>query len=162
MELKSSSKVVEEFVADHRRMTRRLAELLATVRRGDLKTAVDEADRIDREAGPHIEFEERVLYPEVGKARGAALEEKLRAEHETIRGGLLRLKQLKDQDARNPQVRDELEKTFETAIEHAEHCGTLISHLEVLPPQRKQAALNRLEEFRRAGRRWTELHRDRC
>jgi hypothetical protein len=160
VELKSSSRVVEEFVADHRRMTRGLADLLSMLRRRELSAAIGAADLLDREAGAHIEFEEHVLYPEVGRSRGPQLEEKLRDEHEVVRRGLLRLQKLPAPDADDPQVRAELERAFETAIQHAEHCGTLISHLAALSPQRQQEALGRLEEFRRAGRRWTELHGD--
>lgn len=157
MELKSSSPVVSEFVKDHQRMTRGLVDLLQIVRQGDLRAAVAAADKLDRESGPHIEFEEKVLYGEVGRMRGLRLEAQLRCEHDSIRNGLVRLSYLNEKDVDDPRVRAELVQTFETAIRHAESCGTLISHLESLSPERQQAAFEQLEAFRRAGRRWTEL-----
>lgn len=158
MPVKTSSKLVEQFAKDHRQLTRKLADLLAIVRRGELQTAAEMADRLDREAGAHIQFEEDVLYPQVGKVHGRAFQEKLLSEHEVARRGLLHLRHATPEQLQDPQLRAEVVRALSTAAIHAESCGTLISHLESLPEDAQQAAQARLEQFRREGRRWTDLH----
>jgi hypothetical protein len=160
MKAETSSHLVEEFANDHRRLTRGLAELLSTIRRGDLEAAVAIGDRIDRQAGGHIQFEESVLYPAVGKAQGRAYEEKLLSEHEVARRGLMRLAGLRDDELHDARVKAELIDAFSTAEQHAESCGTLISHLELLPVEEQKTALAQLQQCRREAPRWTQLHSD--
>ena len=42
-------------------------------------------------------------------------------------------------------------------LEHAEGCGTLLSHLEGLAPERLERLMAALLELRSQGIRWTEL-----
>ena len=57
------------FVDDHQTMTRGYVDLLEAIQSRDFALASQTAARIDELAGPHIEFEEQCLYPEVTKNR---------------------------------------------------------------------------------------------
>jgi hypothetical protein len=46
------------FLEDHRRLTRGLAAVLETLRRGDLTGATRAAEVLDEAAGPHVAFQE--------------------------------------------------------------------------------------------------------
>ena len=60
----------DAFVEDHRTLTRGLSRMLKLVEDGDYDEAARVAKELDRDAGPHIEFEEKSFYPEVRKTRG--------------------------------------------------------------------------------------------
>jgi hypothetical protein len=53
--------------------------------------------------------------------------------------------------------RAELISDLQGMLEHAEGCGTLLSHLEGLPPERLERLMTALLELRSQGIRWTEL-----
>ena len=150
--------LVKTFMDEHRTFMRGLSAVLEQVKRDDLMAARNLADELDQMAGPHIQFEEEILYPEVGRARGQGLERQLRDEHSVIRNAIERLLDVDFAKADLPKLRAELEVALKTAVQHAESCGTLISHLKTLSPVNQQEAIRRLCELRDIGTRWTELY----
>jgi hypothetical protein len=154
------SELVETFIEEHKTLMRGLAAILQKVKAGDLVAARELAEDLDRKVGPHIQFEEQVLYPEVGHARGRAFEKELRAEHMTVQRAIKRLiaPDLSEDDLL--AQRTELEAALQVAVEHAESCGTLISHLEALSPENQQEATKRHHQFCERKARWTELSED--
>jgi Hemerythrin HHE cation binding domain len=71
----------EAFGEDHAVLGRGLHELSTRLRGGDLTVAKLYAERLDREAGAHIGFEERCFYPALRPLLGDAEVERLRCEH---------------------------------------------------------------------------------
>jgi hemerythrin-like domain-containing protein len=61
------SSLERTFVEDHKHLTRGFSEILKALDADDWERASHLADELDRLVGSHIEFEERFLYPEVGK-----------------------------------------------------------------------------------------------
>ena len=145
------------FVAEHQTLMRGLTRVLQKLQAGDFSAARKLADELDRTAGPHIQFEEQVLYPEVGRARGKSYEQQLRDEHKTVQRAIKRLINSDLSDEELSSLRTELEGALNVAVEHAESCGTLISHLETFSAAERQQALQRHDEFRERAARWTEL-----
>ncbi len=146
----------DAFVEDHRHLTRGLNRLLKTLRAGDVESGVQIAEELDRTAGPHIQFEEEVLYPEIARTRGSEFTGRLYDEH----GQALRaIRTLLDADPEElpASAREQVIQDAQTGLDHAVSCGTLLSHLTTLPEEIQERLLGRLMELRREGRRWSEL-----
>jgi Hemerythrin HHE cation binding domain len=151
------SPLAAAFVTDHRLITRRLNRLRKAVRRDDLPAARRIAAELDRLAGPHIQFEEEVLYPHIGRILGEAYAVQLYHEHDAGRTALGRITRPGRPGAFSPAEREELERLLDTAVEHAGTCATLVSHLSEVPPQDQAEMHSRLLAARRDPLRWTEL-----
>jgi hypothetical protein len=54
-------------------------------------------------------------------------------------------------------VMADLTDRCQTMLEHAQSCGTLLTHLTALPPDEQNELLARLEHIRERGRSWSEL-----
>ena len=146
----------DAFHEDHRHLTQGLSAILEAVKKDDLPSAVRAADDVDQQAGPHIEFEEEVFYPEVAKSRGHAFVARLHREHDSGRDALERLRRLQGRERLEPEEKALIVADLHQALEHALSCGTLLSHVTTLDSDRQHEILQRLLQYRREGRRWTE------
>lgn len=151
------STLEEAFQEDHRVMTQGFSRLLKALEEDDLPQAIEIADDLDRHVGPHIEFEERVLYPQVSKDRGAAYVDQLYDEHQTALQAVNFLRGCRGKKKLTSEDRHRLIEQVKTALDHAISCGTLLSHLTVLDANRQQVLVEELNAFRRKQHRWTEL-----
>ncbi|MEZ6099691.1 MAG: hemerythrin domain-containing protein [Pirellulaceae bacterium] len=149
--------LVRLFLEDHQAMTRALVEVIARIEDHDMAGAQRLADELDRSAGAHIEFEEQVLYPEIGRCRGDRLEEKLRSEHRIVCHALNSLVRGRPLQLVDAVFQQEILQSLKTGLKHAEGCGTLISHLAAWPAAQQERAQQRLLDLRARGKRWTEL-----
>lgn len=145
------------FVEDHRTLIRGYRDAKEAVEKHDLATARTIAERLDQEAGAHIEFEERCLYPIVAAARGNEYASKLYHEH---KGTLQTLVELQAASSMDDAARLRWLGGLQEGLEHAATCGTLLSHLETLPVERQKELLERLRSLRTEKRRWSELSAD--
>ena len=152
-----TSPLGEAFGEDHRRLVRGFADLKTALERGDPDDARRIADRLDRAAGPHIQFEEEVLYPRVRRGAGPVLRRP--ALHRARR------RPRRDPAGAGPAVgiapaaraTRAADRRAQTTLDHALSCGTLLSHLTTLDPGQQADLLELLEEMRRRAMRWTEL-----
>ncbi len=155
------SPLAQAFIEDHQKVTRALVGLRDAVERGTLAEASARAQELDRVAGPHMEFEEKVFYPQVARMLGAEDTAMLYAEHHE---GQEVVKALLGKEAAEPfsdGERTRLLRGLQTAFEHVLSCGTLVSHVTTLDAQDQARLLERLLAFRERGRRWSELpHRE--
>ena len=69
------------FIDDHQELSRGYREIVEAIEQDDHELAANIATRLDQVAGPHIEFEEHCLYPEVARSRGEEYVERLYREH---------------------------------------------------------------------------------
>ena len=152
----AKTELVELFLRDHRQMTRMLSDVVSHLHRNELVPALTVAQKLDRVAGPHIQFEEQVLYPEVKSVRGKAFDERLRDEHQAARDGLTRFLTASELQLKDPGFLAMVEKKLRSGLKHAESCGTLVSHLEQFSTSQQQQALLQLSKLKRAGTSWTE------
>ncbi len=145
------------FVADHRVMTRGYVELLRAIKNRDFGSATQIAAELDRLAGPHIEFEQEYLYPEVQKIRGQSYASRLYDEHAEVLSAIVELKGLSpDSDPDDGQLSSWTEK-IQHGLDHAAACGSLLSHLEAQSAPQQQQLLQSLRELREQGHRWSDL-----
>lgn len=148
------------FVDDHRAMTRGYRDLIEAIRSGDYLSASSLAVKLDRVAGPHIEFEEHCLYPTVSDSRGAEYTDRLYDEHAEVLSAIVDLQTISE--ASPPPTKERVaqwERKLQHGLDHAAACGSLLSHLGALSEAQQRTFLNHLLQLRRDGRRWSELHR---
>lgn len=152
-----STTLEQAFVGDHREMTQHFSRLLQALQNHDDSSAVQLADQLDQLAGPHIQFEEHYLYPEVARHRGEEYTRRLYEEHRAARQALRLLLEHKDTPHLTPEERSRLLELVQVGLDHAISCGTLASHLTALDPAHKAELLARLKQFRQESKRWCEL-----
>lgn len=153
----ATSPLAAAFVEDHQHLLRGFADLKRALERGDWSEAGRIADQIDRAAGPHIRFEEEVLYPRVAEARGRSFADRLYAEHAIGCDVVRRVLNLPPGSPVDSALRDRVVAGAQTALDHAVSCGTLLSHLTTLHAGQQAQLLGILEAMRRQATRWTEL-----
>ncbi len=146
------------FVDDHRIMTRGYVDLLDAVQSRDFALASQIAAQIDELAGPHIEFEEQCLYPEVTKIRGDAYTSRLYDEHHEILRALVELKSLAPESTPDDSRVARWAEQIQHGLDHAAACGSLLSHLQAQSNRQQEQYLESLERFRNQGHRWSDLH----
>jgi hypothetical protein len=144
------------FVEDHRKMTMGFYRLRQSLEAGDWPEARRLARDIDRDVGPHIEFEEALYYPRLKPVIGAENVARMYGEHQ-IGLGLIREIEALGPDTPGKQTCSRLADRCRQMLDHALSCGTLISHLTDLPPEEQADLLDRLEEIQGRRARWTEL-----
>lgn len=143
-----------EFVEDHRKLIRGYRDARVAIEANDREAAQVIAERLDREAGAHIEFEERFLYPIVAAARGEDYASRLYQEHNATLQTLIELQAASSMDE---AARLRWLAGLQEGLEHAATCGTLLSHLETLPEERQAELLDSLRSLRSRKSRWSEL-----
>jgi hypothetical protein len=157
MNTKESISLSEAFLEDHRHLTQGLSGILQALQADNLEEAIRMAEELDRVAGPHMEFEEEVLYPEVGKSRGPDYVSRLYREHQVALTAVKALINQQYQERLEPQLKEEILQSLQTGLDHAISCGTLLSHVTSLDQNRQNEMLTRLLDLRRIGHRWSEL-----
>ncbi|MCA9193533.1 MAG: hemerythrin domain-containing protein [Planctomycetales bacterium] len=146
--------LTQEFVSDHRKMTRGYRDVKAAVEAGDFLLAKRLVEELDHHCGPHIEFEERFFYPVVRQRQGSDYAEKLTLEHDAVLAAIREI--LAAENMSGSQRADWISKMDE-GLSHAATCGTLLSHLTTLSDSDQRSLLKKLKELRDNGHRWTEL-----
>lgn len=148
------SPLVKEFLADHQQMSTLLLHTLVSLEEGDVEAAVTAANALNRVAGPHIAFEESELYPRIsGEQLISESTRELYAEH---REAVLAVKKLLDDPQPNTATKMEIVGGLRTGVQHAKHCGSLVSLLAALPEPEQKASLQKLLDFREDGKLWTD------
>lgn len=158
--MENRSPLEKAFLEDHHKMMRGMDAVNQALDADDVSRAIEAARELDREAGPHIQFEEEVLYPHVKEARGEEYYATLIGEHDEARRGVEALLELDEAGKLSAADIREIRAEIQTGLEHGTHCGTLLSYLTTLDPARQQSALNRLLELRRTGSPWHQLPRE--
>ncbi len=153
--LDTKTPLIAEFLKDHQQFSRLLYEISKLVADQNLTQARQRGHELDTVAGPHIAYEEAELYPRLaafGEKR--VTEDRLKGEHRQMCEALRSL--LNDETPDNESCQS-IQSGFQTALSHAEHCGTLISLMSRLDEKEQADSLAKLLEFRREGQKWTEL-----
>ncbi|WP_197454992.1 hemerythrin domain-containing protein [Stieleria varia] len=153
----SWTRLQKAFVDDHRQMTRGYQHLLDLLGNRDFPSAAREASRLDTVAGPHIEFEERYLYPEVERVRGDDCTITFDPEHAGVLSVIAELRVLPHDAAPKAESVAAWKQHLRSGINHASACGALLNELKDLPEDEQTALLTALMGLREKGSRWTEM-----
>ena len=138
------SELQEEFLQDHRVLTRGLNQLLDALQQGRVADAIALATELDDEAGAHMAFEEEIFYPRLAKVRGQDFVDRMVSEHEI---GQRAIKALARRPAEIPLAEDEKRRIvddLEVALGHVLSCGSMLSELGSGEVTEDTAALGRL------------------
>ncbi len=146
------------FLGDLQQLTNGYQELLQAIEQDDFEQARHLAQKLDRLAGPHIEFEERYLYPQVECQRGEAYAMRLYDEHLAVLDTLISIQQSASQTAPNMRTKQSWMAGIEQGFQHDGSINMLLSHLESLGPHQQAEMLESLERLRTIGRCWSDLH----
>jgi hypothetical protein len=151
-----SSKLAQEFLEEHRHLTRGLYQIRQAIEGDDLEAASQQAEQLDRLVGAHMEFEEEVFYPELVDRLGDRFVSRLYEEHEE---GQTAVKTLLTNSTvpLDPVAKEQLLGQVQTALDHAISCGTLLSHIGDLEPAEEERVMERWQEIHQRSPRWTEL-----
>lgn len=156
MTTSAQTPLVKSFIDDHKAMMRLLRDVSVALNEDDVAQAKMLAEELNRLAGPHIAFEETVLYPLIDDQTGdRPFVENLYAEHQEI---LEAISQLADGEL-SPQKLEAVRAAFQSGLDHAEHCGTLISRLSSMSEADQQDAQDELDELRERNITWTQLRK---
>lgn len=145
------------FREDHEILGRGFHEISALLRAADPDGARARAARLDREAGSHIAFEERHLYPALRPLIGDAEVDRLYAEH---RQGLAVIRALIAPPGHGSLDADEragLLRQSELMESHVAECGELFGTLGRIAPAEQAALYRRLVALRQAAPSWTDV-----
>jgi hypothetical protein len=151
------SDLFQAFREDHAVLGRGLYEVSEHLRGGDLPAAKARAERLDREAGAHIAFEESFFYPALRRLLGDAEVDRLYHEHGEGLAVIRALAALPADATLDEAERRKLLRQSELMEAHVAECGELFGAMGRIPPE-EQAALHReLLALRKTAPRWTEL-----
>lgn len=140
--------LIDEFMVDHRALAEGLRRLIAAIESGDGDLARAEADRIDRNSGAHIAFEESDLYPAIGAEPSM---------YEDHREGLTLVRAMQETSGEIAPSRTRgLIDEAEGMLEHMEDCGVLLFRVRTLTPLAQSRLEDRLLAWRDQSPRWTE------
>lgn len=153
----------QAFLADHRAMLRGFQELINALVAGDRQASGRAASELNAVAGPHIEFEERFLYPQVARTRGDTYLSRLYDEHDEVVAVLADIIDGSETAPHEPRRLDRSTvsrwvATLRGGIDHASACGTLLGELKSLSEPQQLEFLDRLNRLRDRGNCWTELN----
>ena len=148
-----------EFSEDHRKLTRGVPDISDALKRGAWPDAVTRAKELDRVGGPHIIFEEQVMYPQVAKIRGTEYVTRFYDEHKDAIDGLRLILQHEDQTGVTDKLRAEILSKLQTGLDHAVSCGSLLSYLTAMDAGTQLQLLERLRGAREQGMSMLEFKR---
>lgn len=152
--LSVANQLKNAFVEDHRKLTRAYRDIQNELESGNIQNAKRIAEELDQIAGPHIEFEERYLYPIVRKYRGDSYANNLYEEHGAI---LATIQELKSAESCSDWEQSRWLEGISEGLNHAVTCGTLLSHLATLPVEEQEDLLEKLLWLRENGVAWSQL-----
>ena len=155
-----TSALFDAFRADHAILGRGFYELSALLRAGDVRGARRRAERLDREAGAHMAFEERYFYPALRRLIGDDDVDRLHGEHGR---GLAVVRRLAMGPVDEPLGEKETRRLLEGSElmeSHVAECGELFGAMGRIPAEEQASLYRRLLALREQGPRWTDLESD--
>jgi len=142
--------LIQEFRADHQRITGSLLRLRQAILQGDIPQVRAILGGAETLLGAHFKFEELHLYPAVAGFIGDGNVQQLIREHDSIfevGGALIKLAQ---QTGWSEGDRKAALESFGLVGDHPEHCDDLCRYIEQLPASRQETLLGHMQAIRQA------------
>lgn len=149
-------RLFEAFRQDHAILGRGLYDLRQEILKGDVAAVRQAAWRLDRDAGPHIAFEERDFYPALKRFLSQAEVDEMFRDHAEGLAVLRELMALGEEDLEDEQRRAALVERIEAMEAHVSECGELFGAMGGLEPLEMERLLGDLEKWREAAPHWTD------
>ena len=148
--------LLAEFHRDHAVLGRGLYRLGTALRARNILSAKTIADELDRDAGPHIAFEEQCFYPALRPLIGDDEVDRFYQEHEAGKSALNLIRSMPDAAWPDADRMEQLLCEIEKMERHVTECGEMFGAMGRIPADEQRAMLARLGELRAAGIRWSE------
>jgi len=147
----------EAFREDHAILGRGFYEISGQVREKNLPAAKARADRVDREAGAHVAFEEKYFYPALRRLIRDTDVDRLHREHDEGLTVIRRLEALSESATIDEREWGNLLEKSEIMENHVAECGELFGTMGRFAPEEQQALLHQLLALRQEAPRWTQF-----
>jgi hypothetical protein len=151
------SDLFEAFRQDHAVLGRGLHEISKHLRGGDLRAAKACGERVDREAGAHIAFEEQFFYPTLRRLLGDADADRLYREHGQGLSVIKALAALPEGATLSEAEGRMMLQNTELMEAHVAECGELFGAMGRIPLSEQTALHRELLALRAKAPRWTEF-----
>lgn len=145
------------FQRDHAILGRGLHDLAVALRDGDILSAKRVAATVDRNAGPHIAFEEQHFYPKMRELIGDQEVDRLYAEHRVGQAVIGRILSMPDAAWPDRTQVTALLRDVELMEHHVAECGELFGAMGRVPAGEQSELLAKLDDLRASASRWTLL-----
>ena len=145
----------DAFRQDHATLGRGLHRLRERLVAGDLAGIREAADRLDREAGAHIAFEEEDFYPALERFLSRSEIEDMYREH-ADGAALVRQAKTIERDTFSPEQQSSLIRRVDAMEEHVSECGELFGAMGGLTPAEQDALFARLRTWRDQRPTWSD------
>lgn len=153
--INTKSPLITEFLKDHQQFSRLLLEVSRLLEQGEIEKARQRARELDVLAGPHIAYEEAELYPRLDQLGDKSVtEEMLVSQHHDA---LTTIRKLVGEQSISEAELTEIKEGIKAALDHVEHCGSLISFMTRLDEDQQVESLAELKRLRAEGTKWTAL-----
>ena len=147
------------FREDHALLGRGFFEIAQCLRSNDVAGAHRVAERLDRQAGAHMAFEEEDFYPRLLPLLGQAEVDRLYADHGQGLSVVEALAVHAPTGALSETMRRQLLAHAEAMAQHIAECGELFEVMGRIPPDEQDALYRRLIAWREQAPSWTEQAR---
>ena len=149
--------LLAEFHRDHAVLGRGLYRLGTALRGHDILTAKTIAEELDRDAGPHIAFEEQCFYPALRPLIGDEEVDRFYQEHESGKGVLALIRSMPDAAWPDAKRMKDMLCEVEKMERHVTECGEMFGAMGRIPADEQRAMLAKLAGLRDAKIRWSEV-----
>ena len=147
--------LIAEFLKDHQQFSRLLSEIDRLLAVEKYELARQRASELNALAGPHIAYEETELYPRLAALGEHNVSQQLLVEQHHDALDAVRL--LISKHNLTPLQVKAIRSGIKLGLNHAEHCGSLISLMAQLSEEDQAKSLTQLYRLRYEGKLWTEL-----
>jgi len=141
--------LIQEFRADHQRITGSLLRLRKAIQQGDIPQVRAILGGADTLLGAHFKFEERHLYPALAGFVGDGGVGQLIREHDDIFQGVGELIELARKTAWTTADKDAALRSFGLVGDHPENCDDLCRYIVQLPAAQQDSLLDLMQTIRR-------------
>ena len=153
-----------EFRNDHRQIRDLIMNLIRAFIQNDILKAEKLLFILNEIAGPHFQFEEEVLYPELIPVYGPEYINKLYIDHDLVIARVIKLKELISKSKLNPEEFDQGVRLLEGLFPHLTDCEGLSIMVETLNEKTIERITKNMEETRKKSNSlllWAENERGR-
>ncbi len=154
---KAENPLFAAFSADHALLGKGFYLLEQRLRAADAQGARQVAASIDKDAGPHIAFEEADFYPALKAFLSSQEVDDMYRDHANGRALLSELLTLDAAALLDPAEQERLLSRIEAMQQHIADCGTLFGAIGGLSEQQQAALLQRLLDWRSKAPDWLAL-----
>lgn len=151
------SPLFDAFHSDHAELGRGLYEIETELRGHDIEAAKAAAERLDRDGGAHIAFEEHYFYPALRRLLGSEVVDRFYREHGEGLDVIRSLVQIPAGGQLTEKQRHELLSEAEVMQRHVVECGELFGAMGRIPPKEQEALHAELLRLRELAPRWTDV-----